>query len=170
MSIDGCPHSFHELAEKVLPGYMAVLRMSMEEPMPMSRFATPGVGIAGLLRQLGRTTDFRGCYVFVEEDRPVYVGISRSVIGRLRQHVRGSTHYDATLAYRIASSRVAHGTTRSLAMMEPEFRAQFLYAQDWLKGLNVAFVEVGNAVELYLFEAYCALELDTSEWNSFETH
>jgi hypothetical protein len=54
--------------------------------------------------------------------------------------------------------------------MEPEFRAQFLEAQEWLKGLSVAFVEVRNAVELYLFEAYCALELDTAEWNTFETH
>ena len=40
----------------------------------------------------------------------------------------------------------------------------------YLRSLNVAFIEIGNPLELYLFEAYCAMELDTSEWNTFETH
>jgi len=41
-------------------------------------------------------------------------------------------------------------------------------------GLATAFVEIANPLELYLFEAYCAMELstgsDTGAWNTFLTH
>lgn len=39
-----------------------------------------------------------------------------------------------------------------------------------LRGLNVAFIEIQNALERYVFEAYCAMELNSSQWNTFETH
>ena len=32
--------------------------------------------------------DFRGCYAFVDGTRPFYVGISKKVIERVRQHLR----------------------------------------------------------------------------------
>lgn len=60
--------------------------------------------------------------------------------------------------------------TRSAAMADEGFQAHFEAAQEYLRGLNVAFIEIANPLELYLFEAYCATELDTSEWNTFETH
>ena len=38
----------------------------------------------------------------------------------------------------------------------------------------MAFVEIANPLELYLFEPYCAMELltgfDTGGWNTFLTH
>ena len=39
-----------------------------------------------------------------------------------------------------------------------------------MRGCAVAFVEIPNPLELYLFEAYCAIALDTSEWNTIRTH
>lgn len=70
--------------------------------------------------------------------------------------------------------RHPHGKTAANAMQDEDFKARFEEAHGYLKSLNVAFIEIENPLELYLFEAYCALELDTSfdagGWNSFETH
>lgn len=55
-------------------------------------------------------------------------------------------------------------------MKDPAFQRHFNAAKTYLSSLNVAYVEIFNPLELYLFEAYCAMELDTSTWNTFETH
>ena len=170
MPIDECTSTFAELAATVLPSYMAAMRTALDHPHRLTDFCTPGVGVKSILRNLGRSLDFSGCYVLVHDGKPFYVGISRSVIGRLRQHGTGTTHFDASLAYRMANEKVSHDTTRAAAMQDPSFRAAFNEAQTLLRGCTVAFVEIPNPLELYLFEAYCAMELDTSEWNTFRTH
>ena len=170
MAIDGCQHSFGELASDVLPKYMAELRRRMANPFALSEFAVERIGVAALCGRFALATDFSGCYVLLETGRPIYVGISRVVLQRLRQHVRGTTHFDASLAYLIAASRQPHNQTRSGAMADATFRAGFREAQAYLRGLQVAFLEIANPLELYLFEAFAAMELDTCEWNTFETH
>jgi hypothetical protein len=61
-------------------------------------------------------------------------------------------------------------STRADAMQDPAFREAFCEAQMLLRSCGVAFIEIANSLELYLFEAYCAMELDTCEWNTFRTH
>ncbi|MEQ9307281.1 MAG: hypothetical protein RJQ14_25430 [Marinoscillum sp.] len=39
----------------------------------------------------------KGIYVFYENDIPLYTGISRKIIQRLRNHFTGTTHFQATL-------------------------------------------------------------------------
>jgi hypothetical protein len=123
-----------------------------------------------MLGRLGRDRDFSGCYVLMRDRKPFYVGISRGVVGRLRQHGKGTTHFDASLAYRMACEKMPHELTRDEAMKDPDFRRAFDEAQTLIRHSSVAFVEISNPLELYLFEAYCAIELDTSEWNTFRTH
>ena len=55
-------------------------------------------------------------------------------------------------------------------MSDPNFQNEFEKAKSYLKSLNVAFIEIQNDLEIYLFEAYCAMQLDTAEWNTFKTH
>ena len=140
----------------------------------MKAFTKPGIGVKRLLREFGLPRDFSGCYVLIESGSPIYVGISRGVISRLRQHVCGTTHFDASLAFRIAMKRHPDQTianlTRSEAMNDPLFGTSFTEAQSYLRSLQVASVAIENALELYVFEPYCAIELDTYQWNSFETH
>src|SRR5437867_787776 len=92
---------------------MAELRKKMIAPHKMADFAVEGIGVRSLLQRFQLEDDFRGCYVLLEAQRPVYVGISQGVLQRLRQHVRGATRFDASLAYRMAASRRPHGLTRS---------------------------------------------------------
>lgn len=46
-------------------------------------------------------TDVKGLYVFVYENEPIYVGISRCLIRRTLQDLRGKSHNTSTLAYNI---------------------------------------------------------------------
>lgn len=174
MPLHNCTHSFSELAATVLPAHMTRLRSAMKDPRQMHAFARVGAGVKSLLREFELPQDFSGCYVLIENGSPVYVGISRTVIARLRQHVCGKTHFDASLAFRIAMKRHPDQTianlTRSEAMDDPLFGTSFIEAQSYLRSLQVAAVAIENALELYVFEPYCAIELDTHQWNSFETH
>jgi len=168
--IDTCPSTFKELATVILPSDMVRLRVALTKSYSLREFSTSGVGVKTILRKIGRTSDFSGCYVLTRDDKPFYVGISRSVVGRLRQHGMGRTHSDASLAYSMARVKAPHELTRSEAMENPAFRKKFQEAQRLLHGSSVAIIEIENPLELYLFEAYCAMELDTSKWNTFRTH
>jgi hypothetical protein len=177
--IDGCHRSFDELARVVLPAHMSRMREGMRSPIPMAEFAVKGVGPATLRNTLGFDHDPPGCYVLIDHGRPVpqpmYVGISKHVITRLMEHVRGTDHMSATLAYRIAANHDPRDErTATQRMQDANFRSRFREARDSLLSLNVAFVEIENPLELYLFEAYCALELntgfETGGWNTFVTH
>jgi hypothetical protein len=170
MPVDNCPHSFDTLAGSVLPRYMEQLRLAMKAPHKAAEFAKPGIGPVAIAKTVGRPADFSGCYVMLENSKPVYVGISRSVLSRLRQHVTGKSHFDASLVYAVAQRKVPTKGHRSKVMEHAGFQAAFSEAQTYLRGLDVAFVEIPNPLELYLFEAYAAMELDTSQWNTFRTH
>jgi predicted GIY-YIG superfamily endonuclease len=170
MPIDACKHTFAEMATSVLPSYMEQMRLALASPHVSSSFCQARLGLKGVLSKLGRTEDLSGCYVLIHDGRPFYVGISRSLIQRLRQHLTGRTHYDASLAYMMAKSKKEHSMKRAEAMTDETFRRAFDEAQQLLRNCKAAFIEISNPLELYLFEAYCAMELDTSTWNTFKTH
>lgn len=173
MPIDGCHRTFEELAHEVLPAYMSRLRERLAQPLAMADFG-PGVGPGTIRRRLELETDPAGCYVLLDQGKPVYVGISRHVLARLNDHVKGDDHLTATLVYRIAVARHPHDLTAALAMKDLVFRERFEESRAYVRSLHAAFVEIANPLELYLFEPYCAMQLDTGfeagGWNTFETH
>jgi GIY-YIG catalytic domain-containing protein len=140
MPIDACKYTFSELAEKVLPAYMEKMRTALANPMPSKSFCTTGMGIKGVLTKLGRTEDFSGCYALLREGKPFYVGISRTLVQRLRQHLTGSSHFDASLAYQMATAKTGHNMKRGEAMMDQEVRRAFEEAKDLLRTCGIAFV------------------------------
>lgn len=170
MPIDGCPHDFETLVSKELPARMQELRNHMREPVQMAEFAVRGDGPKTIARRHGFPDDICGCYVFMEGDEPIYVGISRRVFTRLAQHVGQGGHLSATLAYRMAAHDAPHSKSAAKAMADPAFLTVFDRRREYLLGLNVAVVEIQNPLERYVFEAYAAMELDTGHWNKFETH
>ena len=82
MAIDNCKHSFQELSKIILPQYMKNMWEKITSPVQMSIFAEKGVGKATAFNKFGIQKDFSGCYVLIENDSPIYVGISRSIIIR----------------------------------------------------------------------------------------
>ena len=170
MAIDECLHKFEALAEAVLPKYLKELRRSIRSAPSAEEFVASGGLPTELVRQLNGERDFPGCYVFLRAGRPVYVGISRKVRARIRQHIRGRSHYEATLAYRMACRDLRRVGRRAENMKSPAFLRRFNLAKQDLAKHRVACVVIRNALELHIFEAYAAMALDTAKWNTFETH
>ena len=125
MAIDECEFTFQQLVTEQLPKDMERMRKAIKQARPMAMFARYGVGPKSILRELDLHKDFTGCYVLLEQGTPMYVGISRTVIQRLLQQVKGRTHNSASLAYRIAFEKHPHNLSRSEAMKTPEFKEAF---------------------------------------------
>jgi predicted GIY-YIG superfamily endonuclease len=170
MAIDSCSHSFEALAASILPAHMARLREALASPLPAASFVGGRTASRQVLARAGKSADFPGCYVFIDQDKPVYVGISRGVIARLVQHLNADSHFSASLVYRMACEDFPHRMKRNEAMEHEEFLRSFSVAQSRLRDMSVAFIEIGNDLELYLFEVMAAMELDTASWNTFRTH
>jgi hypothetical protein len=85
MAIDGCQRKLIELTLHEMPRNLRLLREA--EPKSMDSFCVQGREFASLRFELGKLADFSGCYVLFDGSVPIYVGISRKVIARLRQHV-----------------------------------------------------------------------------------
>lgn len=170
MKIDDCIHTFEDLALKILPEHFRKLEISLESPWPAKLFSRKGFGPKSIANHLGFPKDFSGCYVLSEPSKPIYVGISRGVLERVRQHMLGGTHFDATLSYAMAKRRCPTKGHRSVVMKDEGFRSVFFEAQVYLQSLSVSAIQIENPVELHIFEAFAAMALGTSEWNTFRTH
>lgn len=117
------------------------------------------------------SNEFKGLYIFGEEidDRviPVYVGISRSVFRRLRQHAWGKKHNECTLAYlktrhqwKIKGKKIERATITNEDMLP---------AKSIIQNYKVVLVAVQNDYDLYFLEVILAGKFKT-KWNSFRTH
>ena len=170
MHIDDCPYSFRILATRILPKRMKEMQIEMRHAWPLSYFDTPGFGLKQMMKAFEFDDDFSGCYVLIKGKRPVYVGISRRVLHRLCSHIRGKSHYQATLAYRMAAAECDLDVTRDEQMQDKRLLRCFSRKKQQMRRWHVAWVPIENPVELHLFEVYCAMELKTSKWNTFKTH
>jgi predicted GIY-YIG superfamily endonuclease len=170
MPIDKFVHDFEHLTSSVLPMHFSRLEEAIRAPVAAERLVGFKSATREALSRVGVTSDFPGCYVFLDAGKPVYVGISRSVIKRLTQHLNHDSHYSASLVYRMASEEYPHEMKRDQAMKDDQFRSAFFANQNRLREMAVAFVEIENDLELYVFEVYAAMKLDTATWNTFRTH
>jgi len=111
--------------------------------------------------------EFKGIYIFIDNETPVYVGISRSVFRRLKQHGWGKTHNQCTFAYNLAKYEL-HG--KEFKKERKEFPEETLEsAREIVRSYKVALFHVENDFDLYFLEVAVAGLLKT-KWNSFRTH
>lgn len=115
--------------------------------------------------------DFIGLYVFINESSAFYIGISKGVIGRISQHVKGHSHHTSTLAYNIGiiSSEIMTGQKYNGKRKEFKFKAEVEPIKKFLLKQKIALFPIDNHEELYLFEIFCSMKLQTF-LNKFETH
>lgn len=143
---------------------------AITKPIPATSLIGVKSASRAALKIIAKDTDFSGCYVFLDGTKPIYVGISRKVVRRLTQHLNTDTHYSASLVYQMAREDYPHEMKRAQAMKDEQFKEVFLQVQERLRAMSFAFIPIENDLELYLFEVYAAMALDTGTWNTFRTH
>jgi predicted GIY-YIG superfamily endonuclease len=115
--------------------------------------------------------DFKGLYIFLYNNVPFYVGISQRVLSRIIDHVKGKSHFSASLAYNIGLLKYKkdNGCEYSGERENLDFKKYIIPAQEFLMDQKIALIHIDNNEELYLFEIYCAMKFKT-KLNTFETH
>ena len=111
--------------------------------------------------------DFTGIYVWYHKEEPFYVGISRGVLKRLKQHVNGKSHFSASMAYKIART-LCNDYEGGREAFDPDCK-KIGKVQEWLLQQRVAMLPIPDPDHLALFEIYCSMKMDTV-LNTFETH
>jgi len=125
----------------------------------------------------------KGLYVLGKEENntiiPVYVGISRDITTRLKQHGWSKNHNQASLAYLITM----HSYSQNFSLTEPSFQVvsktkrkyikendpDFIKAKEIVRNYYVVTYPIKGSYELHFHEIAIACILKTY-WNSFRTN
>jgi hypothetical protein len=116
-----------------------------------------------------------GIYVFYEApDRPFYVGRTRNLRRRLRQHAHpDATHYSASFAFawaRREGGNLSPKLTRAALAADPIFAPLFAQYRQRVGQMQVRWVEEADDLVQTLLEVYAAVTLGTTlHYNSFRT-
>lgn len=115
--------------------------------------------------------EFKGLYIFGEEVNckiiPVYIGISRTVFRRLKQHAWGKKHNECTLAYLKTKEK---GKNENIEIGRSTVTNEdMLPAKEIIQNYKVVLVPEKNDYDLYFLEVALAGKFKT-KWNSFRTH
>jgi predicted GIY-YIG superfamily endonuclease len=152
----GCRYSFEELATAVLPSLLKELMLVAVTSVTLKEHEHG---------QLTRLPKSRACYVFFEFDKPIYVGISRNLRSRVKQHL-SSNRTQANLCVRFAAQSLDVDVSRVSKM--DDFQQHFENARKRLLACSIAWVEVEDAMTLYLLEPFVAMKLNTQQFNRFD--
>lgn len=117
-------------------------------------------------------------YLFSENSHHLYVGRTRNLRNRLRQHSSpAAQHNQAVFAFRLAreatgrleAAYTGKGRRAELAKNDPEFSAAFKAAKDRVRKMDVRYVEETDPMRQALLEIYVSIVLQTP-YNDFRTH
>jgi hypothetical protein len=116
-----------------------------------------------------------GIYPFWADGKPIYVGQTRKLRDRLRQHcIPSSTDLSASFAWKLAkreTSRAGRDTRRRRAalMTDAKFAVHFAEAKAAVALMPVQFTVEEHADLRTVFEVYATYAFGTQGFNNFET-
>ena len=128
----------------------------MEGALPAKTFSQPGIGIKLVLKKLGRVTDFKGIYIFIQNGKPVYIDESSYVVRRLLRHFKGSTRYQRKLANTITYLKKKNN---------PLFLVSDALAE--MEEMQIVFMELPDDLERKITTLYLQSQYDCL-YNMFE--
>ena len=116
-------------------------------------------------------------YLLSEGANHLYVGRTRKLRNRMRQHSRAGAHHNqAVFAFklarevtgRLAAAYSAEGSRKTLCA-EPAFAEAFNQAKTRVRNMDLRFVEEADPTRQALLEIYASVVLRT-KYNDFDTH
>ena len=127
-----------------------------------------------LRREGAALPEIKGVYCFYENGEPLYVGRSRNIRNRVRQHrIQSSGHNAAQFAFNLAKKKFGLDRAGNMKRRElendSEFADLFADAKERVRKMSVRFVKIKDPIEQTVFEVYAHVKLDTP-FNDFETH
>jgi hypothetical protein len=148
--------------------YVESLHPSFERLMEM-----PPVKMSALPKHLPE----KCVYLFSEGEETLYVGRTRRLRQRLRQHsVAGAQHNHAVFAFRLAREITGRLTatysaegSRGALCGDPQFAEAFSQAKTRVRQMDLRFVEQTDPLRQALLEIYVSVVLGT-KYNDFDTH
>jgi predicted GIY-YIG superfamily endonuclease len=116
-------------------------------------------------------------YLFSEGDQTLYVGRTRRLRQRLRQHSNaGAKHNQAVFAFRLARETTGRLTaaysvvgSRAALSADASFAEAFARAKSRVRNMDLRFVEESDPLRQALLEIYVSVVLGT-KYNDFDTH
>ncbi len=116
-------------------------------------------------------------YLFSENGRPLYVGRTRKLRQRLRNHCgKGSGYNQAVFALKLAREHTGRPkadyskkNSAKILLADPEFAAAFSSAKERIRRMELRFVEEKDPLRQALLEIYVSFVLNTP-YNDFDTH
>ena len=119
-----------------------------------------------LVAKAANKNELKGIYVFIENETPVYVGTSRTIFRRLRQHGWGTKQGQCSLACTIAQD-ILYGTEFLNEKLHIP-HAELTEAKEKVQDFKVCLMPVDEDYDLYFLEVALAGLLKT-KWNNFRT-
>jgi hypothetical protein len=118
-----------------------------------------------------------GIYWLTEGGASIYVGRSRRIRDRLKDHVRPSSdHNKASFAFRLAREMTGNlvptyrpNGSRSKLQENPQFAEAFAAAKERIRNMHVRFVGEDHSVRQCLLEVYVATAVG-ARYNDFDSH
>jgi len=111
-------------------------------------------------------------YVFYNKNKPVYVGISKTMIRRLKYHLFGKKDNESSFVYILAKAKyendtgqIHNGKRKDFPFNDYKDEIQNDMKENW----SMKYCAIENGYELSFIEIYVACVLK-SKWNTFKTH
>ena len=112
----------------------------------------------------------KGVYVLYKEGKAIYVGRSNGIRERLYQH--GRKGIMATFAIKLLREKLGikadYSTEKSVRTLIKDHSAEFEVQRNLVKKMAIQVVKIEDPQVQYIFEAYAAISLGTTKYNTFD--
>lgn len=119
-----------------------------------------------------KNDELKGIYIFLEENKPIYVGISQTILRRIKQHFTGKNHNESTLSFNLASIKYEKEKNKKFKGNRKDFpynKYRSLIQEHMQESFKIIIDSEEDDYKLYLKEFYLSCYLKT-KYNTFETH
>lgn len=147
---------FDRIVKDNLPKRMEMLNVLKDGAFSAEIFWKKGNGVKSVLEHMGRLSDFKGIYAFIENDKFIYIDESSYVIRRLIRHYKGNSKYQMKLAHLMVNTNKE---------MQP-----FYTISDAIKvmeNMRIVFIDVPDELERQLTTLYLQCQFEC-KYNRFE--